>query len=165
MKKILEWLVWLALISFVSYCAFALITQKTARAHDHNFPEWDAWFARQKMPDNPSIPCCGKHEVYWADAFEVTKDGRYVAIITDDRPDKDFAGPGKHRKHIPVGTKIIVPKWKINSALVDGNPTGHGVIFVSPLAIDAYLSGTMPDENGFIGPMPLVYCYFPPGGI
>ncbi len=81
------------------------------------------WFQQLKQPDNTHLSCCGEADAYWAD--DVLVDGEKVyAIITDDRPD----GPLR-RKHVPVGTKILVPphKYKYDQ----GNPTGHVVIFLS----------------------------------
>jgi hypothetical protein len=40
-----------------------------------------------KAPDNPAMSCCGEAHAYWADAFEATSDGQYIAIITDPRED------------------------------------------------------------------------------
>jgi len=75
---------------------------------------------------------------YWADSFEVEGD-HYVAIITDERPDGPIGRP-----HIEVGTRVVVPNHKIKWD--QGNPTGHGVIFL-----------------GFGAQW--VYCYVPPGGV
>jgi hypothetical protein len=80
----------------------------------------------------------GEADAYWADSYEVEGD-HYVAIITDERPDGPLA-----RAHIDVGTRIIVPNAKIKWD--QGNPTGHGVIFLRS------------DDKW-------VYCYAPPGGV
>ena len=82
----------------------------------------------------------GEADAYWADSFEVEGD-HYVAIISDERPDGPLS-----RGHIEPGTKIPVPNHKIKWD--QGNPTGHGVIFVRPAG------------DGF-----WVYCYVPPGGV
>ena len=74
--------------------------------------------------------CCGEADAYEADIFEVDG-GRYVAIITDGKGD------------IPNGTKIPVPNHKMKWD--EGNPTGHGIIF--------------------IGIQGQVYCYVAPGGV
>jgi hypothetical protein len=42
--------------------------------------------------------CCGEADAYWADTFE-EQDGKYVAIITDDRLDAPL-----HRPHRDVGS-------------------------------------------------------------
>lgn len=96
------------------------------------------WFQGLMQPDNPRVSCCGESDAYFADSFEVEGD-HYVAIITDERPD----GPLK-RPHIDVGTRIVVPNYKMK--FDDGNPTGHGVIF-------------MRAGDGF------VFCYIQPGGV
>lgn len=75
------------------------------------------------QPDQPEYSCCGTADAYWADVTEV-KDGKVIAVITDDRPD----GP-VGRRHVPVGTRIVVPQNKIKWDR--GNPTGHIVIFLN----------------------------------
>ena len=95
------------------------------------------WFQKLMQPDNPIMSCCGEADAYWADSFEVDED-RYVAIITDDRPDGPLGRP-----HRNVGEKIVVPNNKIKWD--EGNPTGHGIIFIG---------------NGG-----QVYCYITPGGV
>jgi len=82
-----------------------------------------AWFRALMQPDNPMVSCCGEADAYYADSFEVQGD-EYVAIITDTREDAPLGRP-----HIPSGTKIVVPNNKLK--FDRGNPTGHGVIFVS----------------------------------
>jgi hypothetical protein len=88
------------------------------------------WFQKLMQPDNPVMSCCGEADAFEADSFEVRGD-QYVAIITD--------GKGM----IPEGTKIPVPNNKMKWD--DGNPTGHGIIFIG---------------NGG-----QVYCYVAPGGV
>jgi hypothetical protein len=95
------------------------------------------WFQSLMQPDDPHLSCCGEADAYWADTFEVS-DGKYVAIITDDRPD----GPLR-RPHRDIGERILVPDNKIKWDA--GNPTGHGVIFIS--------GGGQ------------VFCYVTPGGV
>jgi hypothetical protein len=96
------------------------------------------WYQDLKQPDNPAVSCCGEADAYWADAFEATSDGEYVAIITDPRDDKPLG-----RIHRDMGTRIVVPgnkiKWK------EANPVGHGLLFLSRL------------DN--------VFCYLPPWGL
>lgn len=98
---------------------------------------WRAWFASLMQPDAPTIPCCGESDAYWADSFEVDGD-KYVAIITDTRPDEPLGRP-----HVPFGTRVVVPNHKIKYD--KGNPTGHGIIFLNP---NLY-----------------VFCYLAPGGV
>jgi hypothetical protein len=99
-------------------------------------PSVSQWFKSLMQPDNPTMSCCGEADAYYADVFETDGD-RYVAIITDTRDD---ASLGRH--HVELGTRIIVPNAKLK--VDSGNPTGHGVIFLSS-------SDT-------------VFCYVPPGG-
>jgi hypothetical protein len=101
------------------------------------------WYQALMQPDNPAAPCCGEADAYWADSFEVDGD-KYIAVITDPRPDEPL-----HRRHIDIGTKIVVPNKKLKYD--SGNPTGHGIIFLNP----DY------DINLF----DLVFCYVPPGGV
>jgi hypothetical protein len=100
-------------------------------------PEVRTWFQRLMQPDVPFMSCCGEADAYWTDSFEVDED-RYVAIITDERPDGPLGRP-----HRELGERIVVPNHKIKWD--EGNPTGHGVIFIG------------------IGGQ--VYCYVPPGGV
>ena len=100
--------------------------------------EVSQWFRALMRPDVPNLSCCGEADAYWADQFEMSSDGQYAAIITDDRPD----GPLR-RPHREPGEKIVVPNDKIKWDA--GNPTGHGVIF--------------------IGGQGQVYCYVTPSGI
>jgi hypothetical protein len=88
------------------------------------------WFQRLMQPDNPVMSCCGEADAFEADSFEVRGD-QYVAIITN--------GKGV----IPEGSRIPVPNRKMKWD--EGNPTGHGIIFIG---------------NGG-----QVYCYVTPGGV
>jgi hypothetical protein len=91
-------------------------------------PEWKnlpehirRWFQGLTQPDHPRTSCCGEADAYEADLFE--RDGNnWVAIITGQ-------GPGVTNKpYIPEGTRISVPNSKMKWD--DGNPTGHGIIFI-----------------------------------
>lgn len=131
----------------------ALLTCGTlgiALAHDDGHggtisPEELAWYANLKQPDNPGMSCCGLADAYYADSFKASKDGNYIAIITDTREDQQFGRP-----HVPPGTEVIVPNNKLKYD--QGNPTGHGVIFMSRVPNDG---------DG----QPSVYCYVVPGGV
>lgn len=94
------------------------------------------WFRELMQPDNPRMSCCGESDAYWADSYKVGPNGEYIAIITDERVIE-------YRPPLPVGTEIVVPHNKLKWD--DGNPTGHGVIFLA--------------GNG------QVYCYVAPGGV
>jgi hypothetical protein len=88
------------------------------------------WFQKLMQPDNPAMSCCGEADAFEADSFEV-RDDQYVAIITN--------GKGV----IPEGTRVPVPNNKMKWD--EGNPTGHGIIFIG--------SGGQ------------VFCYVTPGGV
>ena len=95
------------------------------------------WYETLMQPDNPKASCCGEADAYWADELHV-RDGKTFATITDDRPDRPL-----HRPHVDVGTEIEIPKAKLKHD--QGNPTGHGVLFM--------------DRGGD------VLCYVMPGGV
>jgi hypothetical protein len=113
---------------------FALITLSAVARPG---PQWanepasvQQWFQNLMRPDAPRQSCCGEADAFEADQFDIEGD-HYVAIITDG---KDI---------IPNGTRIPVPNEKMKWS--DGNPTGHGIIF--------------------IGSQGQIYCYVTPGGI
>lgn len=106
--------------------------------------QWEAtdahvrhWFQSLMRPDWPSMSCCGEADAYWADSFEAQGEN-FVAIITDEREDAPLRRP-----HHNPGERIVVPKEKMKWD--QGNPTGHGVIF--------------------LGPGETIYCYVVPGGV
>jgi hypothetical protein len=116
----------------------------TTMGNTRDFGQWEStdpeiriWYRSLMQPDNPTAPCCGEADAYWADSYEVDGD-RYVAIITDPRPDEPL-----YRAHIDVGTKIVVPNQKLK--FDEGNPTGHGIVFVNHVGY--------------------VFCYIVPGGV
>lgn len=108
-------------------------------------PHVREWFETLMQPDQPTVRCCGESDAYWADSFE-TSGNQYVAIITDERPPcSETVVPPEcvmYRPHIPPGTKVLVPNHKLK--FDKGNPTGHGVLFVTPQLV--------------------VLCYVAPGG-
>lgn len=127
---------------FATILVLALLGIGYALARDYGQwegtdPEVRQWYQHLMQPDNPAVSCCGEADAYWADSFEVDGD-QYVAIITDPRPDEPL-----RRKHVDVGTKIVVPNYKLKYD--QSNPTGHGVIFLS--------------RGDY------VYCYVAPGGV
>ena len=88
-------------------------------------PKIREWYKSLMMPDIPTSPCCGEADAYWADEVHV-RGGKTFAIVTDDRPD----GP-LHRSHISPGTEIEIPDHKLKWDA--GNPTGHNLLFMSPM--------------------------------
>jgi hypothetical protein len=102
-----------------------------------NDPAIRDWYRRLMQPVMPLSSCCGEADAYWADSYQADGD-RYVAIITDPRPD----GP-LHRRHIDIGITFVVPNHKLKYDA--SNSTGHGIIFLNPYDF--------------------VLCYVPPGGV
>jgi hypothetical protein len=136
---------WLALIA--GLLAGLFLIAAVNYAHGRDLGQWDTtsqqireWYQHLMQPDNPAVSCCGEADAYWADGFEVDGD-RYVAIITDTRPDEPLRRP-----HIPVGKRIVVPNHKLKYD--QSNPTGHGIIFLAH------------SDSG-----DHVYCYVAPGGV
>ena len=114
----------------------ALASARDLGQWDNHDPKIRKWFNSLMIPDMPQFSCCGSSDAYWSDDFEVNGD-RYVAVITDARDDAPL-----RRRHIASGTRIPVPNHRIKWD--QGNPTGHGWIFIGG------------DE---------VFCYLPPGGV
>lgn len=105
------------------------LTMCTQRSYARDLGQWEnadpaiaEWYRSLMQPDNPQVSCCGPADAYWADGSE-SKDGKFFAIITDDRPDDPLGRP-----HIDVGTRIEVPPNKLK--FDRGNPTGHTIIFI-----------------------------------
>lgn len=96
------------------------------------------WYLALMQPDNPAVSCCGESDSYWADSYEVSDKGEYIAIVTDTRNDEKLK-----RRHVEVGTRILIPHDKLKYD--QSNPTGHGIIFLS--------------RGDY------VYCYVAPGGV
>ena len=129
------------------YILLLLVLAAPAFARDGGWedtpPHVRQWFQSLMQPDAPAVSCCGEADAYWADEWDgPSGDGETViAIITDERGDT-FSN-GTTRPHIEPGTRIVVPVGKLK--FDQGNPTGHGVIFLSG-------AGS-------------VYCYVLPGGV
>ncbi len=109
---------------------------------ENSDPVISKWYRTLKMPDKPDFSCCGEADAYWADIV-LNRDGKTVAVITDDRDDAPLRRP-----HVPNGTEIEVPDYKLKWD--QGNPTGHGVIFLSH-------PGEMGNRD--------VYCFVYGGGV
>ncbi|WP_257164706.1 hypothetical protein [Bradyrhizobium sp. SRS-191] len=100
-------------------------------------PDLRAWYESLMQPDVPTASCCGVADAYFCDDYRL-HGGKAVCTISDDRPD----GP-RGRPHIDIGTVIEIPPYKLKWDA--GNPTGHGIIFLS--------------RNRY------VFCYVQPGGV
>lgn len=109
-------------------------------------PQQREWFQKLMVPwsigaENTGVDpfsCCGEADAYEADDFDVVN-GELFAIITDERGD-EFPD-GTTRPHIEPGTRIMIPH-QIMVKPEQGNPTGHGWVFIGRE----------------------VYCYVSPGG-
>lgn len=137
----LNWSLIIAISVMMALIAF-LYSVRFSVARD--LGQWDTtsqqqrqWYQGLMQPDNPSVSCCGESDAYWADEVHY-RDGKTYAVITDDRDDAP-----RMRPHIDIGTEFEVPNFKLKYD--QGNPTGHGVIFLS--------------RGGW------VYCYVLPGGV
>ncbi|MEA2937791.1 MAG: hypothetical protein QOC56_1295 [Alphaproteobacteria bacterium] len=123
--------------------ALCLLALAHANARDNGQwgnqpPHVRQWFQKLMQPDNKYQSCCGEADAYQADSFEVEGD-HYVAIITNGAGDLANGKP-----EIANGTRIPVPNHKMKWD--DGNPTGHGIIFLHFHTKE-------------------VYCYVTPGGV
>ena len=133
-----------ALARLVAALAKLIVLAITTSAFARDEGQWSntdpallEWYETLMQPDNPKVSCCGEADAYWADELHV-RDGKTFATITDDRPDRPL-----HRPHVDLGKEIEIPKEKLKYD--QGNPTGHGVLFLS--------------RDGD------VYCYVMPGGV
>jgi hypothetical protein len=118
-------------------CLIGVVNARDLGQWESTDPTVREWYQALMQPDIPSASCCGEADAYWADSYQVEGD-KYVAIITDTRPDEPL-----RRKHLEIGTKIVVPNNKLK--FDQSNPTGHGIIFLS--------------KGDY------VYCYVAPGGV
>lgn len=110
----------------------ALVTISPVAASDYASPDISYYYESLRMPDQPMVSCCGWGDAYYADIVETEQaTGALVAVITDTRPDSFVLSDGRtiNRLHIPVGTKFVVPKYKIRRSPIP-NPTGHTIIFI-----------------------------------
>ena len=100
-------------------------------------PQLREWYKGLMQPDNPSVSCCGEADAYFCDDFRY-ENGKVLCTISDERDDVP-----RKRAHIEVGTIIEIPEHKLKWDR--GNPTGHGVVFLSRSLY--------------------VFCYVQPGGV
>ena len=100
-------------ISFGVVIALFISTAMNARDlgqwNDPASADLKKWYQDLKQPDKPDVSCCGEADAYWADAFEATSDGQYIAIITDARGDEPLG-----RRHRDMGTRISFRKTRSN---------------------------------------------------
>lgn len=123
-----------------------------AKAVDHGFDkhtERSIWFQQLKRPDYYPNSCCGEADAYEADIYQRNADGSYDVEITNG--DTIKFPDGQERPEIPTGTKVHVPKTKINPPIeTQGNPTEHAWLFVS---VSRAIGGEVTPG--------LIYCFTP----
>lgn len=93
-----------------------------------------SWIGNVKRPDQPRYSCCGEGDAFEANAFEVSPEGNYIAVLTKDYPPvigDDGEGGSYVSRSYSIGTRITIPKDKVNRAYENGNPTGKGIVFIS----------------------------------
>jgi len=127
---------------YCGWCA-GVVALALGGAQARDIGQWEAsdpairqWYKSLMRPDVPTSPCCGEADAYWADEVHV-RDGKTFVTITDDRDDGPLGRP-----HVPNGTVVEVPDIKLKWDR--GNPTGHGILFMSRSQY--------------------VFCYVQPGG-
>lgn len=161
----------------VALLIFSLLVSFAANAREND--EWEKknsavineWFRTLMQPDQKMVSCCGEADAYYADIYTSgcwtdpsfgTQECGYIAEITDDRVITN-------RPAIANGTRIAVPNQKIKFDGVPPNPTGHGVIFLSPGTVYHpteinYPGGPLPGSTANRDRLNGVYCYVVPGG-
>jgi hypothetical protein len=121
----IRWLVFGTAIVLLFLCVISIANARDLGQWEQSDPAISAWFKSVKMPDHPTVSCCGEADAWYADETENGPNGELIAVITDERSDEPL-----RRRHIPVGTKIVVPPEKIQWRY--GNPVGHTIIFLNP---------------------------------
>lgn len=108
----------------------AVLVVHFSAAHARDGGQWEAtdpalrqWYQGLMQPDHPLSSCCGEADAYFCDDYGI-HDGKPSCVITDDRADEP-----RNRPHIEIGTVIEIPQHKLKWDR--GNPTGHGVVFMS----------------------------------
>lgn len=142
MRGFLEYITVVLVATALAALIIAFAIAAPAAAHDSgqwekSDPKVTEWYRSLMMPDQPTTPCCGEADAYWADEVHV-RNGRTYATVTDDRDDAQMRRP-----HVDSGTEIEIPNHKLKWDR--GNPTGHGILFMS--------------RAGY------VYCFVQPGGV
>ena len=113
----------LTILSIIAALIITVSLAKITRAHDYQHPDLDDWYASLMQPDALNVSCCGKADAYFTDMTETDTDGALLAVITDDREIPNRPNMNGKRIRVPVG--------KIRKRY-SPNPTGHGIIFMSP---------------------------------
>lgn len=78
-----------------------LLFSTGALAHVTGHPEWDEWFAAQRVPDGTGAVCCDKTDVYLLDDGDVrVVDGQYEARVDGSWLRFPNTGQGKPRNTV-----------------------------------------------------------------
>jgi hypothetical protein len=100
----------------------------SAKAHIADHPEWDEWFAKQKIPDGTQRSCCAKSDVHLLEDNEWrVRNGNYEVITAQGWmtfPNNGVGNPG----NVVLG--------EVN------NPTGQAVAWFNPGAPYCFVAGT-----------------------
>ena len=132
-RLIAIWL-WFCLVVLCGLIAMGVIAYPI-HAKDYgqgadNPPEVKEWYRTLMQPDNPAVSCCGEADAYYCEDLKVETNGLQgpgnYCTIDDDRDNAV-----RHRVPIANGTKIKIPDNKLLK-IGQSNPTGHGVVFLSP---------------------------------
>ncbi len=73
------------------------------------------------------VSCCEEYDAVYADQWRVDELGQLFATVTG-------AGPRNHW-WAPIGREYYISDYKI--VWNRGNPTGHSILFVSPLTLQS----------------------------
>lgn len=118
-------LLFIGTVAVAAFAAWLWATLMPAPAHAREGGDWSQvdpevreWIQSLKMPDNPTMSCCGLADAYEADLGEQTADGQNFAIIT-----------GTRGNPLPVGTRLWIPPRKVQNR--QGNPTDHVIVFAN----------------------------------
>lgn len=123
-----EWLkavcLWLGVVVVAAVVAWLSVVCE--RAHARKGGDWSQvdpevreWIQTLKMPDAPTVSCCGP-----ADAYECDN-----GIVSDDGANNYCIITGTRGNPLPVGTKLLIPPRKVQNK--QGNPSGHVIVFAN----------------------------------
>ncbi len=162
--KATQWVSILGVLWFVALGGVLVMKSCGDFAFAHEYSEdvkTQRWFEGLMQPDNPWQSCCGEADSYLADELDRGPNGEWIAIITDGRDDQvpcpSCDGGYRKRQHREPGTRIVVPEAKIK--FDQGNPTGHGIIFMPQISSTIGADYSVNDMGG----NPIIpYCYLPP---
>lgn len=98
-----------------------------AGAQGGELSDWFESLSRYSPSIGMMVPCCAEHDALYADRWRTDENGNLIVVVTG-------AGPRNHW-WAPIGREYLVENYmKITNS---GNPTGHSLLFVSPLTLQA----------------------------